>query len=385
MVMTVGHRVLLSLALIVAMPLAAAGQGGDPGLEGERWDLTAYAWDGRLEGVPWDVDATLLLESGTVAGSAGCDRFEADYALADGSLTFGEAVGMTQLPCDDAAARVEAGYLAALPSVSSWTIEDEALRLADADGRVVLEFATPVIGLTANDVAALAAILEAHGADISRLEARLDNVRIGTLRDRIQTLEAEVKRLRTSTPSSSTGPSSSAFSAAERTLLKAIPAGIRRTCVPRREQNPAGTAGALQCKPRSAIVRDMAYYLMPGRAAQSVWQDRMDAYEVKYRERACPKGRSGFTLFTGGIQAAGCYVNEDGRANLRYLHEPWECAALEVGGSRVASPVMYIAVLGTDDDLATLTRWAEPRADARPTALFKRVPSPDGCVPPRPM
>jgi hypothetical protein len=180
--------------------------------------------------------------------------------------------------------------------------------------------------------------------------------------------------------------STAAFSAAEKVLLTAIPTGIRRTCEPRRDQNPSGTVAAVQCKPETSKVRDMAYYLLPGGRSQKVWQERMDAYGVKYRDRACSNGKQGLVLFTGGIQAAGCYVNEDGRANLRYLDQPWEgCSALKIGGTRVNDPVMYIAVLGPNDDLATLTRWAEPNRDARPKALYKRVRSLDGCIPRPPM
>jgi heat shock protein HslJ len=377
-------RALLTVSLVTTIPASVAAQDGAPGPEGERWDLIAYGVDG-LAPVPWNIDATLLLEGGSASGSTGCERFSGDYELVAAGLSFADAFDVTRETCVGDAAAVEAGYLAALPQVVTWTIVDEELQLADATDSVILVYAQPVVGLTANDVAGLVAVLDNQGADLERLDQRLDAIRIGTLRDRINALEAQVASLMASAAAPSK-KSASAFSAAEKVLLAAIPAGIRKTCMSRRDQNPSGTVAAVQCKPETAKVRDMAYYLLPGGQSWKVWQERMDAYGVKYRDRACSNGKQGFVLFTGGIQAAGCYVNEDGRANLRYLDQPWkDCSALKIGGTRVKDPVMYIAVLGPDDDLATLTKWAEPREDARPKALYKRVESVAGCVPRAPM
>lgn len=377
-------RALLAVSLVLGTSMSVAAQDVTPRLEGERWDLVAYGVDG-LGPVPWNIDATLLLDGGLASGATGCGRFSGDYELVAEALTFPVALEVTRGMCVDDAATVAAGYLAALDQVATWAIVDEELRLSNADGDVILVLARPIVGLTTYDIAGLTSLLDNQRADLEQVDRRVDAIRIGNLRDRIRELEAEVARLSASAAAASRS-STGAFNAPEKTLLTAIPAAIRRTCEPRRDQNPAGTVAAVQCKPETAEVRDMAYYLIPGQRSQRVWQERMDAYGVKYRERSCSNGKQGLTLFTGGIQAAGCYINEDGRANLRYLHQPWEdCGALQIGSTRVKEPVMYIAVLGPDDDLATLTAWAEPRRDARPSALFKRVRSVAGCIPYPPM
>lgn len=377
-------RALLAVALILSLPVSVGAQVSPSGPEGERWDLVAYGVDG-LGPVPWNVDATLLLADGAADGSTGCGRFSGDYELDAEALTVVDALHVGDDTCAGDAAAVEAGYLAALPQVVNWSIADGELQLSDAAGSVILVFAKPVVGLTAHDIAGLTALLDNQRADFDRLARDVDAIRIRRLRDRIKELETQVASL-TASASGSSRTTTAAFNAPEKVLLAAIPSAIRRTCVPRRDQNPSGTVAAVQCKPETAKVRDMAYYLIPGGGSYKLFEERMDEYGVKYRDRACSNGKPGLTVFTGGIQAAGCYVNEDGRANLRYLDQPWfECRALKIGGTRVKEPVMYIAVLGPDDDLSTLTKWAEPKGDARPTALHRNVRSSPECVPRPPM
>lgn len=66
---------LLVASLVITIPVPGAAQDEVPGPGGERWDLTAYDADGQLAAVPWNIDATLLLEDGTASGSAGCNRY----------------------------------------------------------------------------------------------------------------------------------------------------------------------------------------------------------------------------------------------------------------------------------------------------------------------
>ena len=377
-------RVLLTVSLVITIPAAGAAQDGGPGPEGERWDLVAYGVDG-LGPVPWNIDAALLLEDGVASGSTGCDRFSGDYELAAETLSFAAALDVTQEACVGGAAAVEAGYLAALPQVVTWAIVDEQLQLADATGSVILVFEQPVVGLTASDIAGLVAVLDNQRADLERLDDRLDRVGIGKLRDRIKALEAQVDELK-AVPAATTNKTAGRFNASENVLLDAIPSKIRQTCTPRRDQNPSGTVAAVQCAPPTATVRDMAYYLMEGSDAMDVWQQRMDENGVKDRDRSCTNGKAGLTVFTGGYMASGCYINDDSRASLRYVVPAWDnCGTLKAGGKRVDSPVLYVAVLGPNDDLAKLANWADPKADARPTSLYQRQRANDACTAPPPM
>jgi len=378
MIRTFLARAGLAIALAISIPAAAVAQEPAATPEGIDWHLTAYADDGGLTAVPWSVDATLLLEDGTASGSNGCNQFSGDYDLVGDSLTFGSTLGVTLMACVGDHATVEAGCMAALPNVASWAVENDVLQLSDADGVVVLELAEPIVGLTESDIAALQALLEAQRADIDRLEERLGNVRIGTLRERLRALEAETKRLR-ATQASSSAPNSggSTFTAAEKVLREAIPASIRSTCVPRRSDNPFGTVAAVQCTPSASIVRDMAYYLMESGPATAVWEARMNQYNVKDGPGSCRKGKKDKVYYTPGPNADGCYVNADGRANLRYLAAATSCKQLDAGNTHLKRPTLYIAVLGTGKNLAALTKWAEPDKYGGPDTLYKPIKRPN--------
>jgi heat shock protein HslJ len=366
-------RLLIAVSLVIGVPAATAAQDGAVSPEGPRWDLVSYGVEGELVGVPWTVEATLLMEDGRAAGSAGCNTFDTGYTLADSSLTFDQAVAMTMMACPEDQTAVETGYMAALPLVASWATTDDRLELADADGAVLLAFEQPSVGFTASDVAAIAALFETQQAEIDRLGERVDNVRIGVLRDRINVLEDEVKTLRSQ---SSSGGSGTAFSAAEKVILEAIPASIKSSCSPRRSNNPAGTIAAVQCQPSTPVVNDMGYYLMESGAAGKAWDQRMDQYNVKDGPGACWKGKKDKQYYTPGPNVDGCYV-ADGLANLRYVVGFTNCKQVKAGNTQVKRPALYIGVLGNDNDLAKLTKWAEPVNGSGPEAIYKRIKRPN--------
>ncbi|MEA2025506.1 MAG: META domain-containing protein [Chloroflexota bacterium] len=349
---------MLAIALVITIPTAAAAQAEPAGPEGTTWHLTAYAVDGELAAVPWMVDATLLLEEGSASGSNGCNQFSGTYLFDGEALTFSEAFAMTQMACIGDAATVEAGYMANLSWTATWATGDDVLQLSDAEGTVILEFQLPTVGFTESDVAGLIALFDAQEAEIGKLKKRVDNVRIGTLRDRIKELETEVKTLR-SQQSSAGSTGGTGFNAAEKVLLEGIPASIRQTCSPRRSQNPAGTVAAVQCKPNTAKVRDMAYYLMESGPATTVWETRMNQHSVKDGPGACKNGKKDKEYATPGPDARGCYVDANGRANLRYLAHATNCRQVNAGGTQIKRPTLYIAVLGPTNDIAKLTKWAE--------------------------
>jgi len=376
MIRTFLARVGLAMALAISIPTAAVAQDQPATPEGTDWHLTAYASGGGLTAVPWSIDATLLLEDGSASGGNGCNQFSGDYDLVGDSLTFGSTLGVTLMACVGDHATVEAGYMAALPDVASWAIEDDELRLSDANGVVILEFAERIVGLTESDIAAIEALFKTQQADIDRLGERVDNVRIGVLRDRIKALEAEVKTLR-ARQSSAAVTDGSSFTAAEKVLLEAIPAMIRSACVPRRSDNPFGTVAAVQCTPSASIVRDMAYYLMESGPATAVWEARMNQYNVKDGPGSCRKGKKDKVYYTPGPNADGCYVNADGRANLRYLAAATSCKQLDAGNTHLKRPTLYIAVLGNNKNLAALTKWAEPDKYGGPDTLYKPIKRPN--------
>jgi heat shock protein HslJ len=169
----------LTAALLGALiPVAALGQDGAETPEGVEWSLSRSASDGVLVDVPADVAATLLLEDGAASGSAGCNSFNGSYTIDGSTITFDAAIATTLMACEGDAHVVEDAYLQALPTVSSWSIADGGLQLADADASPVLVFDGPVDKMAASDIDRILAALAA-------LQAR-----VGVLEDRVTEIEA---------------------------------------------------------------------------------------------------------------------------------------------------------------------------------------------------
>ncbi len=289
---TVATLALLGSALAILIPSTTVAQEQPATPEGSAWNLVEYAGNGELIAVPWYVDATLVLEGGDARGSAGCNAFDTSYQLDGDVLTFG-AASTTDVGCEQPWLDVEAGYTAALPLVSSWALDsgptDVSLHLRDEQADTILTFQRSVASLTRADVYALTAELESQRSAIEDLARRLDDTRISTLRDRVKALEAQVKALEAARPSAPKSGAGSVFSAAERTLLKGIPANVRRSCRPLRGSNPSGTLAAVACSPAASAVSELAYYLMPYADARRTFTRIMSDNGVP-QATACPEG-----------------------------------------------------------------------------------------------
>lgn len=130
-------RPLLACALLVL--LAACGgeeqAASGPALEGTPWVLTS-----GLDVPGWEINApSAHFADGTMAGSNGCNRYSASYALDGEKVTLGRAVS-TKIACTGSAGQVEAAFTAALGRVERWHIDGEELVLADGDDEERLRF-----------------------------------------------------------------------------------------------------------------------------------------------------------------------------------------------------------------------------------------------------
>lgn len=136
------------IELVSKTPVAAeAGDAG--GLESmEKNELTGVLWtlvsylnaDGEMTEALPQTNVTLEFgPEGRVGGNGGCNTYFAGYTVDGDSLTFGQA-GSTMMACEEAIMAQEAAYLAALQSTATFTVEGDALRLADAGGETVLVF-----------------------------------------------------------------------------------------------------------------------------------------------------------------------------------------------------------------------------------------------------
>lgn len=356
-------RAALALALVVALPASAMAQSESATPEGLEWQLVNYAVDGESVAVPWTADASLLLSDGAATGSSGCNDFTGTYELNGDSLTFDDTFAMTLAACPDPESSVETAYMANLPLVASWSGGDERLELSDAEGSSILEFEQAATTLTPSDLATIAAQFDEQAAQLDRLDERLDNVGIGTLRDRIKQLESQVQQLRASQSSSSSSGGSTGsggsgnFSAAERVLLKGIPASIRRTCTPLRGTDlPNGTVASVRCSPRPNLLSEMAYYLMENQDAQATMQ-RVTRANNATRRGNCQRGRTGYRPAGGFLSwSEACFVR-NGKANLRLIDTASACHQLDVAGTQMRRPTIYVAMEGVNNKIVPLTRY----------------------------
>ena len=321
----------------------------------------------------------LQLDSGVASGDGGCNGFTGTYVLEGESLTLSDEFARTLAACPEDEMIVENAYLTALPMVATWAIMEGALQLSDAAGGVILVFEQPSIALTARDVAAILAKTEVLQSDVDRLTKATQKT--AKLREHVSTLKAELKDARSqlkAQKAAAAKPKAAAFTSAERVLLKGIPATIRGTCVPRRSQNPAGTIAALQCAPKTSTVEDMAYYLMDGPDASKVFEQRMDGNWVTDTGKRCSKGQRTKTYWVGGgVTTEGCYRNDSGKANLRFLEPANGCRQLKVDGDWIKRPTIYTAVLGPDGNIANLANWATDGGTANPSVLIEAIKQPN--------
>lgn len=164
----------LTAAMLGALiPVAALGQDGAETPEGVEWSLSQYVSEGVLVDVPDDVAATLLLEDGAASGSAGCNSFNGSYTIDGSTITFDAALATTLMACEVDAQVVEAAYLQALPTVSSWSLVDGGLQLADADASPVLVYGGPVDEMAVSDIDRILAALAELQARVGALEDRV--------------------------------------------------------------------------------------------------------------------------------------------------------------------------------------------------------------------
>jgi heat shock protein HslJ len=139
-------------AVLAALALAGCGAAASddeaataPTVEGTLWSLTDYPdASGSLVTVPDGVTALARFEDGRVAGTGGCNRFNAGYTLEGDALSI-EPAASTLIACPPPASDVEAAFFVATATVAGTT-----LTLADEAGEAVLQFAAtedaPLVG-----------------------------------------------------------------------------------------------------------------------------------------------------------------------------------------------------------------------------------------------
>ena len=128
-------------------PSGGGGSEATP-LDGTDWQLRSYASAGSLADVPATVNVDAAFSRGRISGNSGCNQYTAPYSTSGTSITIGQTSG-TLMACQDPAASVEQGYLAALGSAKTFTATATDLTMYAADGSTLLKYAaTQVIPIT---------------------------------------------------------------------------------------------------------------------------------------------------------------------------------------------------------------------------------------------
>jgi hypothetical protein len=141
-----------------------------------------------------------------------------------------------------------------------------------------------------------------------------------------------------------------AVSEAERYLINGVAPRIRSSCKPKRDDLPDGTVAAILCTPAVKGVARVGYYLMSVPHANAVLQERQATYLGSDPGWGCDTGEPGIWSEAGFAGRAICYLDEEGRPNLRivefadaYCHPD----PVRLGDTVVRKPTVYVGVLGS--------------------------------------
>lgn len=127
------------LVCVICLVGVAAGCGDDKESEAASvegsWTLT----DGvDVEG--WEkTPPTAEFKDGQLAGSSGCNRYNATYTTTGDEIELGQ-VATTRMACAPPAGDVELAYLSKLDGVTGWSVDGGELTLQSQDGEDLLRF-----------------------------------------------------------------------------------------------------------------------------------------------------------------------------------------------------------------------------------------------------
>jgi heat shock protein HslJ len=131
----------ISTALFAMLALAGCAitsRDATTELPGTAWTLVDL--DGA-EPVGTTVPTIAFTDDGGVTGTTGCNTFNGEVTIDGGELTLGP-LATTRMACaDPAAGEQEQAYLAALESVTGYTIDDQGRLVLTGDASLTFEVA----------------------------------------------------------------------------------------------------------------------------------------------------------------------------------------------------------------------------------------------------
>ena len=110
----------------------------DAPLEGTEWVLTTVINDDAATSLIAGTSITMLLEDGTISGSAGCNTYNSSYTLEGNTLTIAPEIATTRMACADDIMSQEAAFLEVLGEVTGYEREGRTLTFTTDDGRALI-------------------------------------------------------------------------------------------------------------------------------------------------------------------------------------------------------------------------------------------------------
>jgi len=119
----------VGIMILAACTSSGAQQGGN--LTGKVWALTELMGKAPLAGTGISAEFTA---DGTVAGSAGCNRYSGTYTVSGGNITFSTQLAMTMMMCEQPVMDQESAYMQALGEAKTFAVNGDQLTLTGGDG-----------------------------------------------------------------------------------------------------------------------------------------------------------------------------------------------------------------------------------------------------------
>jgi hypothetical protein len=230
--------------------------------------------------------------------------------------------------------------------------------------------------------------------EMGTLREEVEQLNVTALRQRVKNIDSKrkdvEKRVKALEDAASASPPSgstqtASFNAAEKVLLKGIPARIANTCSPLRSSLPKSTRGAVTCRPNTNAVSSVDYYLMNGADAAAEFSSVMNQFnvpDVVAADQTCAQGvKSQRFTFGSGWQAEGCF-RTGGTAQVRFIDNAADCRKLRVNKKTMPNPAIYMALQGSD--LERVYSWATrnvPAGANQLTSITQPIPSNLGTSP----
>ena len=131
----------LAIAAVALTATACSASGGTGGtIDATSWSLKTYDVAGTATTVPAGTRVDATFADGKVAGSAGCNVYNAPVTISGATIKVG-AAATTSMACDADRTALEQAYLGNLAKAATFTATSDALTLYDGAGKSILVYA----------------------------------------------------------------------------------------------------------------------------------------------------------------------------------------------------------------------------------------------------